>query len=167
MPSGTCSRPTAPSSRRRALRAWPAGLTPRGWRPLHTRIVLALAIGWALDSFEIQIIGKRDRPDRHRVPPLCRAEDRLVLDDLVHRDHDRSGWLRLSRRQGRPPAAVSATLILYAVAAVLTATSWNFTVFMIFRFATALGVGGEYAAVSSAMAEFVPARYRAAPLGES
>lgn len=36
---------------------------------------------------------------------------------------------------------------------------------MIFRFATALGVGGEYSAVSSAMAEFVPARYRGRAAG--
>jgi Sugar (and other) transporter len=27
------------------------------WRPMHNRILLALGIGWALDSFEVQIIG--------------------------------------------------------------------------------------------------------------
>jgi len=27
------------------------------WQPLHTRILLALGIGWAMDSFEVQILG--------------------------------------------------------------------------------------------------------------
>src|SRR2546423_12167892 len=27
------------------------------WRPMHNRILLALGIGWALDSFEVQITG--------------------------------------------------------------------------------------------------------------
>lgn len=40
-------------------------LDATGWRPLHTRIVLALAIGWALDSFEIQIIGSVFGPIGH------------------------------------------------------------------------------------------------------
>jgi hypothetical protein len=27
------------------------------WRPIHTRIAVALGIGWMLDAFEVQIIG--------------------------------------------------------------------------------------------------------------
>ncbi|MDQ3092174.1 MAG: hypothetical protein M3R46_11065 [Actinomycetota bacterium] len=27
------------------------------WRPIHTRIALALGFGWALDSFEVQIVN--------------------------------------------------------------------------------------------------------------
>ena len=67
------------------------------------------------------------------------------------------GWLadRIGRRR-----LFVATLVLYSVAAVCTAAAPNFAVFMIFRFITALGVGGEYSAVSSAIAEFVPARTR-------
>jgi len=70
------------------------------------------------------------------------------------------GFGYLADRIGRR-RLFAATLILYSGAAVLTATSWNFGSFMAFRFPTALGVGGE--AVSSAMAEFVPARYRGGP----
>lgn len=32
-------------------------LDQSAWRPLHTRIAVALGIGWMLDAFEAQIIG--------------------------------------------------------------------------------------------------------------
>jgi len=69
------------------------------------------------------------------------------------------GFGYLADRVGRR-RLFSATLILYSVGAILTATSWGYASFLFFRFLTALGVGGEYSAVSSAMAEFVPARVR-------
>nr|MBA2472738.1 MFS transporter [Pseudonocardiales bacterium] len=44
--------------------------------------------------------------------------------------------------------------------AVATATAPSYELFILFRFVTALGVGGEYSAVTSAIAEFMPARNR-------
>jgi len=46
------------------------------------------------------------------------------------------------------------------VATVLAATAPSFEVFLLFRFLTAIGVGGEYSAITSAIGEYVPARYR-------
>jgi MFS family permease len=63
------------------------------------------------------------------------------------------GWL--ADRVGRRRLFV-ATLVLYSIAAVCTAAAPSYAVFMLFRFVTALGVGGEYSAVASSISEFVP-----------
>jgi MFS family permease len=52
------------------------------------------------------------------------------------------------------------TLLLYLTATVLTALSWNLWSFMLFRFLTGAGIGGEYAAINSAIDELIPARWR-------
>src|SRR5699024_5825503 len=54
----------------------------------------------------------------------------------------------------------SVTLGLYLVATALTACSGNFGSFGLFRFCTGAGIGGEYAAINSAIQELIPARYR-------
>ena len=69
------------------------------------------------------------------------------------------GFGYLADRIGRKRLFV-ATLILYSLAAIATATAPTYWWFITFRFATALGVGGEYSAVTSAIAEFMPARNR-------
>src|SRR5262249_20993900 len=52
------------------------------------------------------------------------------------------------------------TLGLYLAATAATALSWNFASFALFRFFTGAGIGGEYAAINSAIQELIPARYR-------
>src|SRR5207247_8041530 len=51
-------------------------------------------------------------------------------------------------------------LLLYLIATVLTAFSWNLWSFMVFRFLTGAGIGGEYSAINSAIDELIPARER-------
>ncbi|MGV8911465.1 MAG: MFS transporter [Rhodoglobus sp.] len=134
-------------------------LDATAWRPIHSRIAIALGIGWMLDAFEVQIIGS--------VIPGIQKE--FLLDST------QSVWINivwfggialgalgfgyLADRIGRKRLFV-ATLILYSVAAIATATAQDFTLFIFFRFITALGVGGEYSAVTSAISEFTPARNR-------
>lgn len=129
------------------------------WNPLHTRIAAALGVGWALDAFEVQIIGSV-------IPSIA---------EQWHLSHRQQIWVfvvwfvgigvgaglfgHLADRVGRKRLFV-ATLLLYSLAAVATSLSPSYGFFLAFRFLTGLGVGGEYSAVASAIAEFMPARMR-------
>ena len=134
-------------------------LDASAWRPIHTRIAMALGIGWMLDAFEVQIIGS--------VIPGIQQEFGLdstqsVMINIVWFGGIALGAIGfgyLADRIGRKKLFV-ATLILYSVAAIATAAAPDFTWFIIFRFITALGIGGEYSAITSAIAEFTPARNR-------
>jgi predicted MFS family arabinose efflux permease len=138
------------------------------WRPLHTRILLALGIGWALDSFEVQIIGSvltplgRDfgllGPDGAITPGAVSLIWVVWFAGLMT-GATAFGWL--ADRYGRKRLFV-ATLVMYSIATVVSAFSPTFLVFLLFRFITATGVGGEYSAVTSAIAEFMPTRRRGA-----
>ncbi|WP_020389225.1 MFS transporter [Kribbella catacumbae] len=129
------------------------------WRSIHTRIAIALGLGWMLDAFEVQIIGS--------VIPGIQEEfglgsQQAVMINIVWFAGVALGALgfgNIADRFGRKRLFI-ATLILYSCAAVATATAPSFELFLLFRFITALGVGGEYSAVSSAIAEFMPARNR-------
>jgi MFS family permease len=129
------------------------------WRPIHRRIAGALGIGWALDAFEVQIIGSvipSIANDFH----LSKAQQIAVFVIwFVGLGIGAALFGYLADKLGRRRLFV-ATLLLYSVSAIATAASPSYGVFMVFRFLTGLGVGGEYSAVASAIAEFMPARTR-------
>jgi MFS family permease len=52
------------------------------------------------------------------------------------------------------------TLAVHLTATALTAVSFSSWWFFLFRFLTGLGIGGEYAAINSAIDELIPSRYR-------
>lgn len=52
------------------------------------------------------------------------------------------------------------TLALYMLATAITAVSFSAWFFFVFRFFTGAGIGGEYAAINSAIDELIPARAR-------
>jgi MFS family permease len=66
---------------------------------------------------------------------------------------------RLTDRLGRKKLFLI-TLAVYALATLATAFSPDFAFFALCRFATGLGIGGEYAAINSAIDELIPARVR-------
>src|SRR5438128_3673708 len=66
---------------------------------------------------------------------------------------------RLADRLGRKRIFL-VTLAVYLVATVLTAFSFNLASFALCRFLTGFGIGGEYAAINSAIDELIPARLR-------
>ncbi len=139
----------------------PARLDRLKWSGFHTRIILALGITWVLDGLEVTIAGSvsgalRASPSLH----LTEAEvgwsasaylAGAVAGALIF------GWLtdRLGRRK-----LFYATLGLYLVATAMSACAWNFTSFALLRALTGAGIGGEYAAMNSAIQEFIPARLR-------
>ena len=67
------------------------------------------------------------------------------------------GWL--TDRLGRKKLFLI-TLALYLSATAATAFAWNFWSFLLFRLLTGAGIGGEYAAINSAIDELVPAPVR-------
>ena len=65
----------------------------------------------------------------------------------------------LTDRLGRKKL-FTVTLLLYLAATAATALSWNLTSYLVFRFFTGAGIGGEYSAINSAIDELIPARVR-------
>jgi MFS family permease len=67
------------------------------------------------------------------------------------------GWLtdRIGRRK-----LFFITLAVYLSATAATALSWSVGSYVLFRFLTGAGIGGEYTAINSTIQELVPARYR-------
>jgi hypothetical protein len=65
----------------------------------------------------------------------------------------------LTDRLGRKKL-FSLTLLVYLIGTALSACSWNFATYALFRFLTGSGIGGEYAAINSAIDELIPARIR-------
>src|SRR6202011_318030 len=52
------------------------------------------------------------------------------------------------------------TVAVYLIATAMTAFSWSFASYAFFRALTGAGIGGEYAAINSAIDELIPARVR-------
>jgi MFS family permease len=67
------------------------------------------------------------------------------------------GWLtdRFGRRM-----VFNITLGLYVAGVLASACAWDFVSLTVFRVVTGLGIGGEYAAINSAIDELIPARLR-------
>jgi MFS family permease len=129
------------------------------WGRFHTIVTAALALGWCLDMFETTIIGSVLGQIR-RVWNLSPTQGSALV----------SSWVlgvfvgailfgHYSDRTGRKKMFIF-TLVWYAGFSVITAISWNFSALLSFRFLAALGVGGEYSAVTAAMVEFIPQSHR-------
>jgi MFS family permease len=139
----------------------PARLDRLPWARFHLMVVVALGITWVLDGLEVTIVGA--------LSGILQSEHTLhlsseqigtvascyvagaVVGAIVF------GWLtdRFGRR-----TMFYITLAIYLGGVLLTAVSWGMASFAIFRFITGLGIGGEYAAINSAIDELIPARLR-------
>ena len=131
------------------------------WSRWHWRIVTALGVTWILDGLEVTIVGALGATLTSPTT-LNLSEPEVGLTASAYLLGSITGALifaNLTDRQGRKKWFVL-TLLLYLIATVLTAFSWNLWSFMVFRFLTGMGIGGEYAAVNSAIDELIPARVR-------
>ena len=139
----------------------PARLDRLVWSRFHTLVIAALGITWVLDGLEVTLAGA--------VSGALQASPRLHLSDgdiglaasayLVGAVGGALyfGWLtdRLGRKK-----LFNITLGLYLVSTVLSACAVDFWTFALFRALTGAGIGGEYAAINSAIQELIPARLR-------
>jgi MFS family permease len=139
----------------------PARLDRLPWARFHSLVVVALGISWVLDGLEVTIAGSivgalEASPVLHFTPAQIGLVSSAYLAGAV------AGALLfgyLTDRLGRRKLFM-ATLGLYLAATAATALSWDFWSFAVFRVATGAGIGGEYAAINSAIQELIPARFR-------
>jgi MFS family permease len=139
----------------------PARLDRLPWARFHSLVVVALGISWVLDGLEVTIAGSivgalEASPVLHFTPAQIGLVSSAYLAGAV------AGALLfgyLTDRLGRRRLFM-ATLGLYLAATAATALAWDFWSFAIFRVLTGAGIGGEYAAINSAIQELIPARFR-------
>ena len=139
----------------------PARLDRLPWSGFHWLIVVALGVTWILDGLEVTLKGAISGVLQEPGTLHFSAADigliasfyltGAVIGSLFF------GWLtdRLGRR-----LLFFVTLGVYLTGALLTAFSWDFWSFALFRVITGAGIGGEYAAINSAIDELIPARVR-------
>jgi MFS family permease len=139
----------------------PARLDRLPWSGWHWRVVIALGVSWLLDGLEVTLVGS--------LGPALQRPDTLGLTA------GQIGWAasayvagavfgalvfgRLTDHLGRKRMFL-VTLAVYLLATVLTAFTWDIASFAFCRFLTGFGIGGEYAAINSAIDELIPARVR-------
>lgn len=139
----------------------PARLDSLPWSRWHWRVVLALGITWLLDGLEVTIVGSLN-PVLQRPDTLGLSATQLGWATSAYIAGAVSGALvfgRMADRFGRKRLFLI-TLAVYVVGSVLTGMTWDFASFAFCRFLTGFGIGGEYAAINSAIDELIPARVR-------
>ena len=139
----------------------PARLDALPWSGWHWRVVLALGVSWLLDGLEVTVVGSIG-PSLQRPDTLGLSAGQIGWAASAYIGGAVLGALvfgRLADRLGRKRIFLL-TLAVYLVATVLTAFSFNLAAFAVCRFFTGFGIGGEYAAINSAIDELIPARVR-------
>jgi MFS family permease len=143
----------------------PARIDRLPWSRFHTRMVVALGVAWVLDGLEITIAA-------NVIPDLT---NKTTLHLSTAQASGIASWYllgeiigalffgRLSDKLGRRNLFM-VTLAVYLVGSGLTAATLAGGGWLIFLYGTrilaGMGIGGEYAAINSAIDEMIPARYR-------
>jgi MFS family permease len=140
----------------------PARMDRLPWSKWHWMVVVGLGTVWILDGLEVTIVGAigsrlTDESSGLQLSPgqIGQAAALYVLGACL-------GALffgYLTDRFGRKKLFLL-TLGVYLAATIATAFSFNPLFFFICRFFTGAGIGGEYAAINSAIDELIPAKRR-------
>jgi len=143
----------------------PARIDRLPWSRFHTRLVVALGVAWVLDGLEITIASNIG-PDL-TLPSTLHMSASAVADIatwyLIGEVIGALFFGQLSDKLGRRNLFM-VTLGVYLVGSGLTALTPAGGYWFIFLYATrviaGMGIGGEYAAINSAIDEMIPAKYR-------
>jgi MFS family permease len=139
--------------------AIPARLDRLPWSRFHSLVVGALGITWILDGLEVTLVGSLSPAIRQG---LSLSDTQIGLSGSAYILGAVLGALvfgRMTDHFGRRKL-FTATVGIYLLATIATGLSWDFNSFLLFRFLTGAGIGGEYGAVNSAIQELIPARRR-------
>ena len=145
----------------------PARLDRLNWSPFHTRMVAGLGAAWILDGLQITIASS--------------VTGVLIQPDTLDMSSTEIGWIasvyligqvvgalvfgRMSDQLGRKRLLI-VTLLLYLFGTGLAALTVNdggwlwLGWFYGTRFIAGMGIGGQYAAINSAIDEMMPSKYR-------
>ena len=135
----------------------PARMDRLPWTRFHWMVIVGLGISWVLDGLEIQIVSNAG------------------FQHEFHMNAGQVGWVgsvylvgevvgalvfgRLSDKLGRRKLFIL-TLVIYLVGSGIAGLSPAIWFLFVFRFIAGAGIGGEYAAINSAIDELIPAKYR-------
>ena len=139
----------------------PARLDRLPWSRWHWLIVAALGATWILDGLEVTLAGALGGILTRR-ETLALSDAQVGASATFYLAGAVLGALAFgyaTDRLGRKKLFF-VTVGVYLTATALTAFSWNFASYATFRALTGAGIGGEYAAINSAIDELIPARVR-------
>lgn len=139
----------------------PARMDRLPWTSFHWRVVIALGITWILDGVEIGLASAIGDILRHE-RTLHLSTEMVGISGSLYLLGEVVGALyfgRMADKLGRRKLFIL-TLALYLIANGLTAFSFSTWYFLGTRFFAGMGIGGEYAAIHSAIDELTPAKYR-------
>jgi MFS family permease len=139
----------------------PARLDRLPWGRFHWLLITALGITWVLDGLEATIVAAIGST-LEKPSTLGLGAAQIGLAGTLYLAGAIAGALvfgHMTDRLGRKKLFI-VTLGIYLAGAGLTACSWDFGSFVLFRVLTGMAIGGEYSAINSAIDELIPARVR-------
>ena len=139
----------------------PVRLDRLPWSSWHWLIVVSLGATWILDGLEVTLAGALGgvltrsetlglSDAQVGASATCYLAGAVLGALLFGYGTDRFGRKKL----------FFITVAVYLIGTALSGFSWNFWSYVFFRAVTGAGIGGEYAAINSAIDELIPARVR-------
>lgn len=135
----------------------PARMHDMPWSRFHWMVIFGLGTAWILDGLEIQIVAAGGF---EKTLDMTAAD--VGLAGTVYLLGEVAGALifgRLTDTLGRKKM-FTLTLLVYLVGAALAGLAPSMWLFLVFRFISGMGIGGEYSAVNSAIDELIPGKHR-------
>jgi MFS family permease len=127
------------------------------WTRFHWYVIFGLGTAWILDGLEIQIVAAGG------FETTLHMDSAMVgLAGAVYLLGEVAGALifgRLTDSWGRKKM-FTLTLVVYLVGAAASGFAPTVWVFILCRFISGMGIGGEYSAVNSAIDELIPGKHR-------
>lgn len=129
------------------------------WTGRHTMFLVALGITWILDAFEVVIVGNVLKIMSQSLNLSTLQASLMVSGFLIGAIFGSFLFGYLADRFGRKKVFII-TLLMYSLGTFLTGFSWDFYSAFAMRVVAGAGIGGEFAAIHSAIDEFIPSRHR-------